>query len=92
MYIHEADNKETHENRHLKHITDNWNITYRGGWGKAGHLRNDVQQRLYDRQDLQSNVFLGQVVVSALTFIWFKFIYGCYKLEKFDTKEVNARF
>ena len=32
------------------------------------------------------------VVVSALTFIWAKFIYGEYKLEKFESKEVNAWF
>ena len=24
MYKHEADNQEIHDNRHLKHITENW--------------------------------------------------------------------
>ena len=31
MYIHEADNDEIQENKHLKHVTENWtHYMYRG--------------------------------------------------------------
>ena len=61
-------------------------------WGKARFLRNGVIYGLNDKQDLKANIFLGEIIVSALTFIWAKFIYGRYKPETPDSEEHDAPF
>ena len=66
-----------------KHISP----SYVGEGGESGMPKKCW--RLNESKDLQTNAFVGQVIVSVKLF-WVKFICGQYKQEKFGPKEVDV--